>query len=205
MSKHKKRTYLQSRICLLSFFLNAVMGSLLNIVALNYTPQSVVLQLSATTLMGNTILATRYLNEAMEVQDCLGVLLVLLGSVGTILVGPKEAHDPDGGGGGHYLDTFTVTKLQYRWRDTPFLVLFWSLVLLIAIDVAALKVLDRVNRRMKAELWHRDFVLFEGKDTGERTIVHLSCFCLISYLLIAASAERNSTFYLTYVHIKTAW
>ena len=24
--------------------------------------------------------------------------------------------------------------------------------------------LDRVNRRKKAELWHRDFVLFEGKD-----------------------------------------
>jgi len=221
MSKPKKRTYLQSRIWQLGFFLNGVVGSLLNIVALNYAPQSVVLPLSATTLVGNTILATRYLNEAMEIQDFVGVLLVILGSIGCIIVGPKEPHDSDADS-----ETFTVAKLQHRWRDTPFLVFFCTLTVLIAIDYVALKVLDRINRRKKAELRHRDVLEFEGKEIGEHTIVYLPCFYLISYPLIAAfcasinflilksfikivvasmdsakTAERNFTFYLTYVYI----
>ena len=75
----KKKTYLQSRIWLLGFFLNGIVGSLLNIIALNYAPQSVVLPLSATTLVGNTVLATQYLGEPFPVQDFVGVVLVILG------------------------------------------------------------------------------------------------------------------------------
>eukprot|EP00484_Ammonia_sp_Unknown_P029764 CAMPEP_0197049678 /NCGR_PEP_ID=MMETSP1384-20130603/24761_1 /TAXON_ID=29189 /ORGANISM="Ammonia sp." /LENGTH=546 /DNA_ID=CAMNT_0042481993 /DNA_START=30 /DNA_END=1670 /DNA_ORIENTATION=- len=225
--KYKPKTYVSSKLWLLGFFLNGVVGSLLNILALNYAPQSVVLPLSATTLVGNTILATKFLNEPFPLQDFFGVCLVILGSIGTIIVGPKEEHDgsageDDDGNGGD----FTVSQLQSKWTDTTFLIFFVAISFIIALDLLLISILNGINKRKKEEMLFRGETQYHGQEIGDYTIVYMHGFFLVSYPLIAAflasvnfivlksfvqiirsslsskhSANHNFTFYLTYVYI----
>eukprot|EP01084_Bolivina_argentea_P220427 373576_1 len=149
--KKKERRYIQNKTWLLGFFLNGIVGSLLNIIALNYAPQSVVLPLSATTLVGNTILATKYLDEPFPIQDCVGVILVILGSIVTIIVGPKQTHSDD---------VFTVLVLQSRWINPVFLIFSSSISLLICMDLLVLKILNTANKRKKAALIENRIVYY---------------------------------------------
>lgn len=224
MIKSKKKTYVKSKFWLLGFFLNGVVGSLLNIIALNYAPQSVVLPLSATTLVGNTILATKYLNEPFPIQDIFGVGLVIIGSIGTIMVGPKEQHDTTDTNGDN--GEFTVANLEYRWKDITFLLFFLSVTFIIIIDFIMIQIFNRINKRKKNDLISRGILLYEGSEIGDHTKIYKPSFYLISYPLIAAymasvnflvlksftqiitssiksldTARDNFTFYLTYVYI----
>ena len=221
--KQKKKTYVKSKFWLLGFFLNGVVGSLLNIIALNYAPQSVVLPLSATTLVGNTILATKYLNEPFPIQDVLGVGLVIIGSIGTIIVGPKESHDTKDEDGDVI---FTVADLQSQWQDSAFLIFFIAISFIIVMDFILIQIFNRINKRKKEDLIARGILMWEDQEISDHTIVYNASFYLLSYPLIASyfasvnfvvlkgfiriissstasrqAAKDNFTFYLTYVYI----
>lgn len=172
----KKRNYLQSKMWLLGFFINGIIGSLLNIIALNYAPQSVVLPLSATTLVGNTVLATTYLGEPFPIQDFMGVVLVVLGSIGTIIVGPKESHNA----------SLSVVDLHRRWIAPSFLLFFGVVSVVIVVDAVAERVLRTINLQRRAALVERGISEWEGQEMGDHTIVSNAGFFLISYPLIAA-------------------
>lgn len=167
---------MQSPIWLLGFFLNGIIGSLLNIIALNYAPQSVVLPLSATTLVGNTVLATQYLGEPFPIQDFFGVLLVILGSIGTIIVGPKESHD----------SSLSVKQLQHRWIEPSFMFFMVTVSLIIVVDMLAERILNRTNKQRRTELVEQGIMMWEGKEIGDHTIVTNQGFFLMSYTLISA-------------------
>mmetsp|Transcript_29808 Transcript_29808/g.48525 ORF Transcript_29808/g.48525 Transcript_29808/m.48525 type:complete len:512 (+) Transcript_29808:74-1609(+) len=223
-SGYKRKSYVSSKLWLLGFFLNGVVGSLLNIIALNYAPQSVVLPLSATTLVGNTILATKILNEPFLMQDFVGVSLVILGSVGTIVVGPKEEHS--GAANAANSETFNVSQLKQQWSDSTFLFFFLVVCAVILVDLIILQILNGVNARRKRYLLANGTTEFQGEEIGDFTVIYARAFYLVSYPLIAAfmasinflvlksfvqivsvsiknrrAANTNFTFYATYVYI----
>eukprot|EP01084_Bolivina_argentea_P308056 532567_1 len=218
----KKKKYIKNKLWLLGFFLNGVIGSLLNIIALNYAPQSVVLPLSATTLVGNTILATKYLNEPFPIQDFIGVILVIIGSIGTIVVGPKQLHHSNNNNN----NNFTVIDLELRWANPSFLIFFGAITFIIIMDLIIIQIFNCINKRKKEELFRKEIHIFDGKQIGEYTIIYYQSFYLISYPLLAAYCAsinflvlksfiqiinssiknrqyfiNNFTFWLTYIYI----
>ena len=79
----KQKGYLTSKVWILGL-ITVICGSIVNAVALNFGPQSLILPLSSTTLLMNTILAIAFLKEPYNKFDMIGVIVVIVGTVLTI-------------------------------------------------------------------------------------------------------------------------
>lgn len=116
-----KKRLIRDKVWAIGFSVYLV-GGLLNAVALFFAPQSLVLPLSAITLVANTLLATKVLGEPFFRADIIGIVCVIIGSVLAVWFGPRTA------GGDSTMD-----ELKWRWADPTYFLFF---VILSAIIVA---------------------------------------------------------------------
>eukprot|EP01083_Nonionella_stella_P128590 389686_1 len=105
---NEKKRLIKEKIWATGFSIYLI-GGLLNAASLFYAPQSLVLPLSAITLLANTVLATKVLDEPFFKADILGVVSVMIGSVLAVMFGPRTA-------GGEA----TMNELKLGWSDTDF-------------------------------------------------------------------------------------
>jgi len=136
-----------------------LIGGLLNAVSLFYAPQSLVLPLSAITLVANTMLATKVLDEPFFKSDIIGMLAVIIGSVLAVIFGPRTA-------GGEA----TMNELKERWGDSGYFLFFIVLSACIVADYLAVRFYEKKNR---------------DDDTVTDQLKHGAAFLLISYCLLA--------------------
>ncbi len=140
-----------------------LIGGLLNAVSLFYAPQSLVLPLSAITLVANAILATKVLSEPFFRTDIFGIVFVMIGSVLAVMFGPRTA-------GGEA----TMNDLKKRWGvkggDYDFFLFFIALSTLIVFDYLLVRFYERKNA---------------NDETVTNELKHGSSFLLISYCLLA--------------------
>ena len=131
LPEDKHVSYLKSPIWIVGFIVNAVLGTAFNCIALKYAPQSLVLPLSATTLVGNSILAIVILHEPFHKYDAIGTGLVVIGTVLTVIFGPATKEH-----------NITIEYLIERWQDPGFFVFFIILLLLYVSDYVYVAVLE---------------------------------------------------------------
>eukprot|EP01083_Nonionella_stella_P067204 177598_1 len=112
-----------------------IMGGISNAIALYFAPQSIVLPLSAVTLVANTILATQILGEAFEKTSYLGVCIVIIGSTLTVIFGPRT--------GG---ENINIAMLKQRWGDLVFLIFYLCLFALTILDFIGIKHYETLNQ-----------------------------------------------------------
>eukprot|EP01084_Bolivina_argentea_P277403 473572_1 len=108
-----------------------IVGGLTNVGALCYAPQSLVLPLSSITLVVNTVLATKVLDEAFHRTDFFGIILVFIGTILAILFGPKNSK------------MLPVNALKLRWLDNGFFIFFISLSSCILLVYIFIKIYTR--------------------------------------------------------------
>lgn len=143
-----------------SGFLICITGSILNTVALRYAPQSTLAPLRSITLVANAILATRFLGERLGIQQCIGILLVIVGSVGSVLFGPTATSGD-----------LTIEYIKECWANSVFLIFFGSLTGVALIDYLLVRGFEHKNKPHKDE---------------EKPIVYGANFLMISYVFLAA-------------------
>eukprot|EP00483_Globobulimina_turgida_P010862 UN10883 len=112
-----------------------IIGGIANAMALYFAPQSLVLPLSAITLVVNTILATKILGEPFKKKSYTGIGFVMIGSILAVIFGPRT--------GGEHVN---ITDLKARWSDTGFLIFFIALSLITVVDFIGIKYYERLNR-----------------------------------------------------------
>eukprot|EP01084_Bolivina_argentea_P204942 350080_1 len=154
----EKKTLVKEKIWAIGFAIYLV-GGLLNAGSLFYAPQSLVLPLSAITLVANTMLATKVLGEPFFKADIFGILAVIIGSILAVLFGPRTA-------GGEA----TMNELKLRWGDRDFFLFFIILSACIVADYLIVRYYERKNA-------------VDSEVTDQ--LIHGSSFLLLSYCLLA--------------------
>eukprot|EP00484_Ammonia_sp_Unknown_P021113 CAMPEP_0197036546 /NCGR_PEP_ID=MMETSP1384-20130603/14021_1 /TAXON_ID=29189 /ORGANISM="Ammonia sp." /LENGTH=627 /DNA_ID=CAMNT_0042466735 /DNA_START=142 /DNA_END=2025 /DNA_ORIENTATION=+ len=157
-TKEDRKRLINERIWAIGFAIYLI-GGLLNAVALFYAPQSLVLPLSAITLVVNTLLATKVLGEPFFKADIFGMLAVITGSILAVKFGPRTA-------GGEA----TMNELKLRWGDRDFFVFFVVLTACILVDYLLVRYYEKKNA--------------EDEEVTDE-IKHGKGFLLISYCLLA--------------------
>jgi len=74
-------------------FITVLAGSATNALALKYAAQSLVLPLSVTTLLVNTILAIIILKEPWNIFDVVGIIVIIVGTVLSVIFGPTATEN----------------------------------------------------------------------------------------------------------------
>jgi len=154
----EKKRLIKEKVWAMGFGIYLI-GGMLNAVSLFYAPQSLVLPLSAITLVANTMLATKVLGEPFFKADIAGIFFVILGSVLAVIFGPRTA-------GG---DT-TMEQLADRWADGSYMVFFVILSSVIGTDYVIVRFYERRNAK-------------DESVTDE--LQHGTSFLLVSYCLLA--------------------
>eukprot|EP01084_Bolivina_argentea_P132288 233460_1 len=148
-----------------------LLGGLANAIALYFAPQSLVLPLSAITLVANTILATQILGEPFEKKSYFGVCLVIIGSTLAVMFGPRT--------GGEHIN---ITMLKQRWSDLEFLIFFCCLSALTIVDFIGIKYYEKLNRM--------------DVSVQEKEVKHGRTFLLLSYGLMNGYFGSNAFLFL---------
>ena len=160
-----------------------ILGGIANAVALYFAPQSLVLPLSAITLVANTyvhiihpilskffffrILATQILGEPFEKKSYFGIALVIIGSIFAVLFGPRT--------GGQHIN---ITHLMQRWSDFEFLFFFIALSVLTLADFIGIKYFERLNDL--------------DESVAAKEIKHGQTFLMLSYGFMNAYFGSNA-------------
>lgn len=129
----KQKKILQEKTWCVGFSI-FLLGGIANAMALYYAPQSLVLPLSAVTLVVNTILATRILGEPFDKSSYIGIALVIIGSTMAVVFGPRT-------GGEHN----NIDQLKLRWSNSGFMLFFVVLSGVTVIDYIGIKYYERKN------------------------------------------------------------
>eukprot|EP01083_Nonionella_stella_P285923 973192_1 len=112
-----------------------LMGGVLNAISLFYAPQSLVLPLSAVTLVVSSILATKLLAEPLHNSDILGVLCVIIGSVLAVLFGPTTNNG----------EIRSMNELKLRWIESDLYPFFLILSICAALDYLLVRYYEKHN------------------------------------------------------------
>jgi len=136
-----------------------LIGGLLNAVALFFAPQSLVLPLSAITLVANTMLATKVLGEPFFKSDISGIVCVIIGSILAVWFGPRTA------GGDSTMD-----ELKLRWADPTYFLFFIILSAVVVADYLLVRYFERKNAQ---------------DHTVTDELKHGASWLLLSYCLLA--------------------
>eukprot|EP00485_Elphidium_margaritaceum_P023815 CAMPEP_0202712596 /NCGR_PEP_ID=MMETSP1385-20130828/43531_1 /ASSEMBLY_ACC=CAM_ASM_000861 /TAXON_ID=933848 /ORGANISM="Elphidium margaritaceum" /LENGTH=610 /DNA_ID=CAMNT_0049372683 /DNA_START=77 /DNA_END=1909 /DNA_ORIENTATION=- len=131
--KEKKKKIIKEKTWAIGFGIYLI-GGILNAVALFYAPQSLVLPLSAITLVVNTGLATKVLDEPFFKTDICGMISVIIGSSLAVIFGPRTA-------GGET----TMNDLKVRWGDADFFYFIVILSSLMAVDYLLVRYYEKKN------------------------------------------------------------
>jgi len=154
----EKKRLIKEKVWAIGFGIYLI-GGLLNAVSLFYAPQSLVLPLSAITLVANTLLATQVLGEPFFRADIAGILFVIIGSVLAVMFGPRTA-------GGEA----TMNELKQRWGDGAYMTFFVVLSSCIGADYLLVRFFERKNAR---------------DESVTDQLEHAASFLLVSYCLLA--------------------
>eukprot|EP01083_Nonionella_stella_P020365 56471_1 len=162
-----------------------IIGSIFQAAALKFGAQSVVAPLGSLTLVANTVLATKFLNEPFNLNDILGTLFIVIGSTLSVIFGPREdCINP------------SISELKQNYLQTEFLIFLISLTAITLIDFIGTKYLEYIN--FASEI-HVDYSVNQSKGFSDKeqqvvrtkpvTIQISKCkqlFLMISYVFIAA-------------------
>jgi len=142
--------------CLYMF---SIFGSILNAIALGYAAQSLLAPLRSITLVANAILATRFLGEKFERSKIIGIVLVVAGSVCSVLFGPSSS-----------TDDITMDYIKSCWQNIIFIIFFASLSGVMVVLAVFVKLLELKNIQ----------------NTEDHEIIHGGTFLLGAYCTLAA-------------------
>lgn len=121
--------------------------------------QSLLAPLRSITLVANAVLATKFLNEKFERSKILGIILVVIGSVCSVLFGPAGSSEE-----------ITIEYIKSSWQNMIFIIFFAALSGLAAIDFIFVKLYELKNLQ----------------NTEDHQVIHGGNFLMMSYVSLAA-------------------
>ena len=132
---NNKRKYITSYYWI-SGFITVILGSFINALALKYAAQSLILPLSVTTLLVNTILAIIILKEPWNIFDIVGIIVIIIGTVLTVLCGPQSIQN-----------NWTIISFYDRYTDSIFIIMMGLFGFIAALCCVYCKIILILSRR----------------------------------------------------------
>ena len=137
LSPSKQKSYATD--CLwLSGFITFALGSILHAGALAFGPQSLLTPVTSVTLVVNTFLAHKYLNEPLRKQDIFGTVLIIIGCVVAVIFGPRTTST----------ERTTANDLLNGFTNASFSIFFGLLTFCIITDYIIVKIFERRNQKL---------------------------------------------------------
>eukprot|EP01084_Bolivina_argentea_P256650 432171_1 len=162
ITDEKKKTYVTN--CLwITGFATYVSGSALAAIALRFGAQSVVAPITSLTLVCNTIFAAKFLGEKLKKHHGYGIMLVIVGSVLTVVFGPNEGPDP------------TIDQLKQNYSRPIFLFVGIILTTIALFDYLGVKYFQYLNINDEKTI-----------PTDKTYIIHGKRYLMVSYICLAA-------------------
>mmetsp|Transcript_17420 Transcript_17420/g.21440 ORF Transcript_17420/g.21440 Transcript_17420/m.21440 type:complete len:426 (-) Transcript_17420:84-1361(-) len=178
-TSNDKKGYIQSKYWIFGLIV-VILGSIVNAISLSFAAQSIVLPLSSTTLVCNTILTIVVLHEPYSYLDLIGILWVIIGTTTAVVFGPRQQSRD-----------FTSQYLKDRINDPSFQYCFWTLFGIAVVLFISIKIIECRDYYQNTKRKKLLMLLYEQNNKQATSVLSVG-----TVLRFHEKFKKSSSFYL---------